>query len=138
MRFVLMLAVVVTVTACSDRSVVGPEYGRRPCRPSAELVALVTVEPFVPTAMRSALLHGADVMTLAIADGPQRRDLQDAMRFAAADIGVDKLDSACRLIEIADAALTALPDSAASLPDRVGIRLILALTAHSLAAVLGE
>ena len=60
------------------------------------------------------------------------------MRFAAADISANDLDGACRMVEIADAALTALPDSVGSYADRDGIRLILALTAHSLDAVIGK
>ncbi len=137
MRFVRLLLLLAFVTACGDRSIVAPEaYGRRPCRPSAALVAMVTVEPFAPRAMRSALVHGANAMTLTVADGPHRRDLQDAMRIAASDISAEQFDSACRLVEIADGALSALPDSAASFPNRVGIRLILALTAQSLTTVI--
>jgi hypothetical protein len=137
-RWSVML-LVFGAAACGDRSIAAPEaFGRIPCRPSPALVAMVTIDPFPPSAMRSALIHGADVMTLAITDGARHtRDVQDAMRAAATDIDQRKFDSACRLVEIAYAALTVLPDSDASRPDRVGIGLILALTAQALTTVIG-
>lgn len=133
-----MLVLLAAVTSCSDRSPVAPEHGRIPCRPSPALVAMVTLEPFAPATMRDALEHGADRMSLEILASQHRTDLQDAMRFAAADLAVNDLDGACRMVEIAESALAALPDSVASYADRDGIRLILALTAHSLDAVLGK
>jgi hypothetical protein len=99
---------------------------------------MVTLDPFTPSAMGDALRHGADRMALSVIEGTHRTDLEDAMRFAAADIVASDLDGACRMVEVANAALTALPDSVASFADRDGIRLILALTAHSLDAVLGQ
>ncbi len=135
MRRVGVLVLLFAATACSDRSIVAPEsYGRRPCRPSADLVAMVDLVPFTPEAMRSALRHGADEMTRAVSVEPRQRDVQDAMRLAADDIGIGHYDSACRFVGIAFGALRALPDSAGSYPDRDGIRLILALTAHALSA----
>jgi hypothetical protein len=41
------------------------------------------------------------------------------------------------MLSIAAGALAALPDTPVTLPDRDGIRLILALTAQSLAGVIG-
>ncbi len=141
MRPVLVFAIALAVTACSDRSPVAPEHGRLPCRPSPALVAMVTLAPldaFAPSAMRDALQHGADAMTLEVAEHRHRKDLRDAMLFAVTDINESDFDSACRMVEIADAALNALPDSGRTFPDRDGIRLILALTAHSLDAVIGK
>jgi hypothetical protein len=99
---------------------------------------MVTLDPFPPSAMGDALRHAADRMALSVAAGSHRTDLEDAMRFAARDIAAADLDGACRMVQVADVAWTALPDSAASFADRDGIRLILALTAHSLDAVLGK
>lgn len=141
MRLVLLFAMALTVTACSDRSPVAPEHGRLPCRPSPALVAMVSLdplEPFAPSAMRDALQHGADLMLREVAENRHRTDAREAMLFAITDINESDFDSACRMVEIADAALQALPDSARSFADRDGIRLILALTAHSLDAVIGK
>jgi hypothetical protein len=138
MRFVPIFVLLAALSACSDRTVLGPEFGRLPCRPSSRLVAMVDVEPFAPLEMRDALIHGADVMAIAIADGASRRDLIDAMRFAARDIGAQNLDGACRMVEIANVALNKMADVEDSRADRDGIQLILALTAHSLDAVVGN
>ena len=132
--FVLLLAVV----ACNGESPVAPEaFSRKPCRPPENLVSMVTGPAFAPTAMRSALLHAAGPMTAALGTGADVQALQDAINIVISDIGVSKYDGACRLLSIAAGALDALPDTPATLPDRDGIRLILALTAQSLAEVIG-
>lgn len=137
MRRVIGLVLLLGIGACGDRSIVGPEsHGRIPCRPSPELVAMVVTPPFAPIAMQSALVHGSSVMTLAITDAQRTRDVTDAMRLASQEIGTREYDSACRYVEIAYDALREIPDAPASRPDRVGIMLILSLTAQSLTTVI--
>lgn len=132
--FVLLLA----VAACKGDSPVAPEaFSRKPCRVPENLVSMVTEQAFTPAAMRSALLHAAGPMTAALGTGADVQALQDAVNNVVTDIGVADNDGACRMLSIAAGALAALPDTPATLPDRDGIRLILALTAHSLAGVLG-
>lgn len=132
--FVLLLA----VAACKGDSPVAPEaFSRKPCRPPVNLVSMVTGPAFAPSAMRSALLHAAVPMTAALGTGADVQALHDAITIVITDIGVSDNDGACRLLSIAAGALAALPDTPATLPDRDGIRLILALTAQSLAEVIG-
>jgi len=133
--FVLLLA----VAACKGDSPVAPEaFSRKPCRVPEHLVSMVTGQAFAPAAMRSALVHAAGPMTAALGTGTNVQALQDAINAVIADIGVANNDGACRLLSIAAGALDALPDTPATLPDRDGIRLILALTAQSLAGVIGQ
>ena len=132
-----MLFLIVAVTACGDRSPVAPEgFTRTPCRPPAELVAMVRGQPFAPAAMRSALTHSAGPMNNALGPSEDVRALRDATLIVVTDISASNYDGACRLLAIAGRLLSGLPDTPATLPDRDGIRLILALTAQSLAEVM--
>jgi hypothetical protein len=97
---------------------------------------MVTGQPFAPAAMISGLLHAADPMSSALEASDDVRALQDAIRVAVNDISASDYDGACRLVTIADGLLAGLPDTPATLPDRDGMRLILALTAQSLAAAM--
>jgi hypothetical protein len=137
MRSSLVLFLLVALAACGDRSAVAAdEVTRTPCRPPAELVAMVTSKTFSPASMRSALLHSAGPMNSALTQSRDVRDLQDAIRIVATHIEASDYDGACRLLTIAGGLLSRLPANPATLSDRDGIRLILALTAQSLAEVL--
>lgn len=139
MRSALMLLLLLALTACGDRSPVAPDgFTRTPCRPPAELVAMVTGPPFAPAAMRSALLTAADPMNNALGTTQDVRALRDAIHIVVADINVSDYDDACRLLTISSTLLAGLPAAPATSPDRDGIRLILALTAQSLADVMPE
>ncbi len=132
MRRVVLVALLFAVAACADRSPLAPDaFGRAPCRPPSELVAMVITPPFAPLAMRSALIHSADALTLLIVGTPQR-DLQVAFRSAATKIEIGDYDSACRFVALAYGVLRTLPPTPATLPERDAMRLILALTAQSL------
>jgi hypothetical protein len=133
--FVLLLA----VAGCSDLSPTAPEaFSRIPCRPPANLVSMVTGPAFAPAAMRSALLHATNPMSVALGTDADVRSLQNAINGVVANIGASDNDGACRLLSIAAALLDGLPDTAATLPNRDGIRLIFAVTAQSLAVALGQ
>lgn len=139
MRSALTLLLVVAVTACGDHSLVTPDnITRTPCRPPAALVAMVTGEPFAPAAMRSALLHAADPMNSALGTSADVRALHDAIHIVVTDINASDYDDACRLLTIAGGLLSGLPATPATLPDRDGVRLILALTAQSLTSVIPQ
>jgi hypothetical protein len=133
-----VLALVVLLAACSDHSPVAPgAYSRIPCRPPVELAAMVVGTPFEPNAMRTALQHAGNHIGPTLGDGADVRALRDAIGIVDTDIGIANMDGACRLLTIAYGALKELPDTPATYPDRDAIRLILALTAQSLADVMG-
>lgn len=137
MRSALTVLLLVAITACGDHSLAGPSgFTRAPCRPPADLVAMVTGRPFAPTAMRSALLYAAAPMSSALGTTTDVHGLQDAIRIVVTDIDASDYDGACRLLTIAGGFLSGLPATPSTLPDRDGIRLILALTAQSLADVM--
>lgn len=139
MRSALLLLPLLALTACGEHSLTDPEgFTRAPCRPPAALVAMVTGQPFVPAEMRSALLHAADPMNRVLGDTRDARALQRAIRLVATHIDATDYDDACRLLGISGTLLAGLPDTPATLPDRDGIRLILALTAQSLVEVIPE
>jgi hypothetical protein len=137
--FVVLSALVLVLAACGDQSPVAPHANPViQCRPPAELTAMVTGAPFAPVAMRSALQHAADKMSTALGGGTDVRALQDAITIVGSDIGASSNDGACRSLTIAYGALKALPDAPETLPDRDEIRLILALTAQALVAVVQQ
>lgn len=136
MRRALALGLLFGAAACGD-SPLGPEgFSRIPCRPPAALVAMVVGEPFAPAAMHSALVHAVDSMSTALESSPDVTGMQDAIRIVATDVTTSNYDGACRLLTIAYGFFVVLPDTPATLPDRDGIRLILALTGQSLAAAM--
>ncbi|HEX9886040.1 MAG TPA: hypothetical protein VGA70_06110 [Longimicrobiales bacterium] len=99
-------------------------------------MALITGPAFAPVAMRSALLHAANRMSVALGTDADVRSLKDATNSVAANIAASENDGACRMLSISADLLEGLPDTPATLPDRDGIRLIFALTAHSLTAAI--
>jgi len=131
------LVLLVAVAGCSEASPFAPEaFSRIPCEPPAKLVAMITGPAFAPVGMRSALVHAANRMTVALGTDPQVRSLKEATQGIAANIIASENDGACRMLSISADLLEGLPDTPATFPDRDGIRMILALTAHSLAAAL--
>ena len=136
MRRASALLLLFVVAACGD-SPLGPEgFSRIPCRAPAALVAMVVGEPFAPAEMNSALLHAVDPMSTALESSADVTAMQDAIRIVATDVTTWNYDGACRLLTIAYGFFVGLPDTPATLPDRDGIRLILALTGQSLAAAM--
>jgi hypothetical protein len=133
-RWILLFALV----GCSEASPFAPEaFTRTPCRPPAELMAMITGPAFIPAELQSALLHAAGRMSLALGDDPEVRSLQGAIYGIEQNISVSQHDGACRMLSISADLFKELPNAPSTLPDRDGIRLILALTAHALTAVVG-
>ncbi len=131
------LALLLALAGCSDASPFAPEaFTRIPCRPPANLMAMITGPAFAPLEMHSALLHAANRMSLALGTDADAGPLKNATNGIAAHIGASENDAACRMLSISADLLEGLPDAPATLPDRDGIRLIFALTAHSLTAAL--
>jgi hypothetical protein len=93
---------------------------------------MVDGEAFAPQAMHSALVHAADRMSIALGSGVEQEALRAAVLLLDRDIAAFQFVEACRELTTAFGSLTDLPDVPATLPDRDGIRLILALTAQSI------
>jgi hypothetical protein len=98
---------------------------------------MVTGQPFALTDMRSAVPHAADRVTTALGLGADVGTLQGFATALASDVAASRTEDACRHLTSAWNTLKALPDTPATLPDRDGIRLILALTSQAVAAVMG-
>ena len=100
----------------------------------AALVEAVQPQTFTPLALRPALLHAAGPMTADFGTGASA----DTLRRALGDLGQsfvgNNFDTECRVLVIAWDALSELPNTPETLPDRDGIRLILALAARALEA----
>jgi len=128
---------VLVLGACDAKDPREP-FAPVPCLLPAALVGAVQPQPFSPEALRPALLHAAGAMTSDLGTG----ESADTLRRALGDLGQAfagrNFDTECRLVLIAWGALSELPDTPETLPDRDGIRLILALAARALeAAALG-
>jgi len=111
----LLLALV--LAACDPKT--PAPFAPEPCLIPSALVEVVQPQSFTPTALRPALLHAAGPMTSALL----------GQSFTG-----NNFDTECRLVVIAWDALSELPDTPETLPDRDGIRLILALAARALEA----
>jgi hypothetical protein len=127
-RPAILWPLLVAMAAC-DSNVLGPEaLSARRCDPPPMLIAGAQPQPFALGALREALLHAAGPMTAALGSSSEVDQLRKAMNgMANQDDRVT--DTACRLIFVASDALTALPPSPETLPDRDGIRLVLMLAA---------
>lgn len=127
-----IFSLVLIVGACEStrREPFAPE----PCLLPAALVAVVQPQPFSPAALHPALLHAADPMTSTLGTGESAATLRSALGDLGQTLTGTNFDTECRLLLIAWGALSRLPDTPETLPDRDGIRLILALAAGALAA----
>ena len=88
--------------------------------------------------LRSALVHAAGPMSDALGSGSGVTSLRNPINSAAAHIAASENDKACVALSSAKDALDALPDTPATLPDRDGIRMILALAAQFVATAEGQ
>lgn len=125
-----ILLLLVLGACTSERQPFAPE----PCRLPAALGAAVQPQAFSPAALRPALLHAADPMTSVLVAGENSETLGRALADLGQSFSGSNFDTECRLLLIAWDALSRLPDTPETLPDRDGIRLILALAARALEA----
>ena len=137
-RIIVLSTLVLVLAGCNDQLILAPRpVAPTSCRPPAELTAMVTGQPNALIDMRSPLQHAADKMSTALGLHADAVALRDFTAALVGDIAASRMDDACRHLTSAFGALKALPDTPATLPDRDGIRLILALTSQALAAVMG-
>ena len=126
----LLLALV--LGACDSK--IPEPFAPEPCLLPAALVGAVQPQPFSPVALRPALLHAAGPMTSALGTGASADTLRRVLGDLGQSFAGNNFDTECRLVVIAWDALSELPDTPETLPDRDGIRLILALAARALEA----
>ena len=126
-------SLVLVLGACDAKNPREP-FAPVPCLLPAALVGAVQPQPFSPTALRPALLHAADPMTSTLGTGASADTLRRALDDLGQSFTGNNFDTECRLLVIAWDALSELPDTPETLPDRDGIRLILALAARALEA----
>ncbi len=126
----LLLALV--LAACDPKT--PAPFAPEPCLIPSALVEVVQPQSFTPTALRPALLHAAGPMTSALGTGASADTLRRVLGDLGQSFAGNNFDTECRLVVIAWDALSELPDTPETLPDRDGIRLILALAARALEA----
>jgi hypothetical protein len=133
------LVLLIAVAACNKESPTGPGFtSGKTCAPPTLTPVAATVQPFAPAAMRAALLDAATRMSAALGTGADVQSVQAELNGAAADMGASNYAGACGMVTAAASAVAALPNDAATLPDRDAIRLVLALAAQSLTAAAGQ
>lgn len=133
-RSVAPVAAILVLATCSDP--LGPEERACSVPPSLQnIVAAQTVQSTQPSnsAIRSALMHAAGPMAAAIgASQITAPFIVEAMAAAESlDEGLGR--SGCHHVVAAVTHLDNMPDDPATLPDREGIRMILAIAASALA-----
>jgi hypothetical protein len=128
-------ALVLVLVACGDPGTTTPDIARLDrCRPPTALTTMMGGESLPPTTMHGALRHAIARIRTTFGAGVEQEALREAVLHLDADLTASRFDEACRALTDAFGSLTELPDVPATLPDRDSIRLILALTAQSLAA----
>lgn len=118
-----MPLVALLATACRSSSVVAPV--EEPCAVPASL-PVVQASGMTQASMHPALLHAAGPMTSSLGTSVDVKSLQSGIGELVSTAPV-RADVACHGIMAATKALDALPNDAATRPDRDGIRLVLAL-----------
>jgi hypothetical protein len=93
------------------------------------LLAGAVPQPLGYPLLRDALVHAAGPMSAALGSSREVDQLRQSMEQMIEAGQSRTLDTACRLILVANAALDALPATPETLPDREGIRLVLMIAA---------
>ena len=129
-----MVAPLLMVLVGCDSAVTAPNaFNEERCSVPADLAASVYAHGFPSTALRPALQHAAGPMVTVLGEGALTNELRESMSILGSETNAPRLhDTHCRLVVIASAALRRIADTPETLPDRDGIRLVLALLANAL------
>lgn len=121
-------ATLVAAGSCADP--LGPS--EQPCAVPASLVMQLAAQPADDASIRSALLHAAGPMARGVGS-PELTSLLGETTTLVPQALSDGLPlTGCSIVARTAESLARLSDDPATLPDREGIRLILAIAAHRL------
>jgi hypothetical protein len=115
--------------ACSDNITEPARFDAVQCDPDPALLVGAIRQPFAFSALHAAFLHAAGPMASAIGSSEQVDQLKRSMAEMPLPDDKKSMDTACRLLSVANSALKAMPNNPETLPDRDGIRLVLMLAA---------
>jgi hypothetical protein len=132
-RYWIAAPLMILLGAC-DSAVMAPKaFDEDRCVVPAALAQSVYTHAFPSTSLRPALQHAAGPMASVLGEGELTNELREAVAILGQETDGPTLhDTHCRLVVIASAALRRMPDTPETLPDRDGIRLVLALLANAL------
>jgi len=129
-----VLGPVVLVLGACDSAVTAPKaFNEERCQVPVALAQSVYTHAFPSTSLRPALQHAAGPMASVLGEGELTNELRESMAILGTETDGPTLhDTHCRLVVIASAALRRMPDTPETLPDRDGMKLVLALLANAL------
>jgi hypothetical protein len=132
-RLWLLAALMLVLGAC-DSAVTAPKaFNEERCAVPLALAQSVYTHSFPSTSLRPALQHAAGPMASVLGEGQLTNELRESIAILGSTADAPTLhDTHCRLVVIASAALRRMPDTPETLPDRDGMRLVLALLANAL------
>jgi len=122
------------VLGACDSAVTAPKaFNEDRCQVPTALAQSVYTHSFPSTSLRPALQHAAGPMASVLGEGELTNELRESMAILGSTTDGPTLhDTHCRLVVIASAALRRMPDTPETLPDRDGMKLVLALLANAL------
>ncbi|HEY6209296.1 MAG TPA: hypothetical protein VIW28_09560 [Gemmatimonadales bacterium] len=115
--------------ACSENITEPVRFDAVVCVPDPALLVDAIRQPFAFSALHAAFLHAAGPMASALGTSEQVDQLSQSMEEMPLPDDKKSMDTACRLLSVANSALKAMPNKPETLPDRDGIRLVLMLAA---------
>jgi hypothetical protein len=115
--------------ACNDNITSPVKFDAVQCVPAPELLAGIIRQPFAFSQLHDAFLHAADPIATALGTTDEVNQIKLAMEKMPTLNDPKSLDTACRLLSVANSALEAMPNNPETLPDRDNIRLVLILAA---------
>ena len=126
---VTLVLLALGVGACSDNITEPVRFDAVQCVPDPALLVGAIRQPFAFSALHAAFLHVAGPMASALGTSEEVDQLKQAMENMPLPDDNKSMDTACRLLSVANSALVAMPNNPETLPDRDGIRVVLMLAA---------
>jgi len=124
------LALLALGTGACENNITDPvSFHAVQCAPAPELLVGINRQEFAFSALQSAFLQAAGPIASAIGSFEQVDQIRLSLDQMPLPDDPKSKDTACRLLSVANSALTALPDNPETLPDRDAIRIVLILAA---------